>query len=152
MVDGIIFFKEQIYLPPNSKLTSSIIDEFHGSTREGYMKTLQRIKSNFYWQAMSRQIKDFIRCCDTCQYHKVEHLAPARLLQPLIIPTQIWEDISMDFVEGLLQSNGKTSIFVIVDILSKYAHFVLLSHSYTIVGVAQLFFTMYSSYMGFPGR
>jgi hypothetical protein len=46
----------------------------------------------------------------------------------------------MDFVEGLLSSHGKTTIFVIVDCLSKYAHFVAISHPYTAVSIAKVFF------------
>lgn len=100
-IEGIILFKDRIYLPSESKLTSTIINEFHGSTHEGYVKTFQRIKADFYWPEMRKQIKSFIRNCDICQRHKVEHLAPAGLLQPLPIPSQIWDDISMDFIEGL---------------------------------------------------
>ncbi|KAI9160053.1 hypothetical protein LWI28_004616 [Acer negundo] len=53
LVDGIILFKDRIYFAMNSKLALAIIKEFHGSTHEGYVKTLQRIKSKFYWKEMS---------------------------------------------------------------------------------------------------
>lgn len=66
-------------------------------------------------------------------------MAQAGLLQLLHIPEQVWEDISMDFI-WLLPSNSKSTIFVVVDHLSKYAHFIALFHPYTAVGVARIFF------------
>lgn len=95
-------------------------------------------------------MRSFIRGCEVCQRHKAEHTAPAGLLQPLPIPDRIWEDISMDFIDGLPNSNGKTTIFVVVDRLSKYAHFVPLSHPYTAVTVAMSFFDNIFKLHGMP--
>lgn len=70
-------------------------------------------------------MRTFIRECDTCQRIKNENIAPAGLLQPLPIPTKNWTEISMDFIEGLPRSQGHEVIFVVVDRLSKYSHFIL---------------------------
>lgn len=99
---------------------------------------------------MRKQIKGVIRSCDTCQRHKAEHMAPVGFLQPLSVPLRIWDDISMDFIEGLPLSGGKTAILVVVDRLSKYAHFIPLSHPSTAVGVAKLFFDNVFKLHGLP--
>ena len=138
--DGVLFFKSRIYLNSDSSLLPIIIQEFHSNTHEGIHKTLQRIRSVFYWVGMKKQIRDYIRHCDVCQRHKTECTSPAGLLQPLPIPTKVWSDISMDFVDGLPTSMGKSTIFVVVDRLPKYAHFIPISHPYTAQSVAKEFF------------
>jgi hypothetical protein len=56
------------------------------------------------------------------------------------VPDSAWQVVSLDFVEGLPKSSGSTTILVVVDKLTKYAHFLSLSHPYTAAQVAQLYF------------
>jgi hypothetical protein len=95
-------------------------------------------------------IKQYIQECETCQRNKSENVHPAGLLQPLPVPHQIWEDISMDFIDGLPKSSGKNVIFVVVDRLSKYAHFIAMSHPYTASSIAQAFFDNVFKFHGMP--
>ena len=148
--DGILFFKEKIYLDEDSGLVNQIIQQFHNSTHEGFLKTTHRIRANFSFRGLLEKVKRFIRECDVCQRNKAEQTSPAGLLQSLPIPNQIWEDISMDFIDGLPNSNGNTTIFVVVDRLSKYAHFIALSHPYTATEVAQAFFDNVFRLHGMP--
>ncbi|PHT50694.1 hypothetical protein CQW23_10441 [Capsicum baccatum] len=64
---------------------------------------------------------------------------PAGLLQPLPIPDRIWEDISLDFIIGLLKFGDYDTILVVVDHPSKYFHFIPLSHPYIVKTVAIVF-------------
>jgi hypothetical protein len=102
----------------------------------GFEKTLQRAKRDFYWKGMTTDLKKFIRECEVCQQSKYENMSPAGLLQPLPIPDGVWADVSMDFVEGLPISQGKSVILVVVDRLSKYGHFIALSYPYTAIKIA----------------
>jgi hypothetical protein len=73
---------------------------------------------------MKREIAKYISECDTCQRVKASHLKVAGTLQPLPIPSWKWEDICMDFIVGLPNtSRHHDSIWVIVDRLTKTAHF-----------------------------
>ena len=112
---GVLFFKGKIYLREDSPLIPTIITEIHSSTHKGYHKTMHRVRPIFYWQGMRSQIREFIKQCDTCQRRKSENTAPAGLLQPLPVPMQIWADISMDFIDGLPISKGKSTIYVVID-------------------------------------
>ena len=148
--EGILYFKEKIYLAADSVLIPIIFEEMHSSTHEGYHKTLQRLKYVFYWQGMQKHILEHIKRCETCQRQKGDNHKPAGLLQPLPIPTQVWTAISMDFVVGLPMSKGKSVIFVIVDRLSKLAHFIPISHPYTASSIAQIIFENIFKLYGMP--
>ena len=74
---------------------------------------------------MKVDIANYVASCGVCQQVKAEHKRPAGLLQPLEVPQWPWDDISMDFVVALPRSpRGKDAVWVIVDRLSKSAHFI----------------------------
>ncbi|KAL0447826.1 UNVERIFIED_CONTAM: Transposon Ty3-I Gag-Pol polyprotein [Sesamum latifolium] len=88
---------------------------------------------------MLHDIKEFVSQCSTCQESKYSTQRQQRTLQPLSIPRRVWEDITMDFITHLPPSGGKIVIWVVVDRLSKYAHFVGLPTHFTVVSLAATF-------------
>ncbi|ONK55503.1 uncharacterized protein A4U43_UnF2330 [Asparagus officinalis] len=85
------------------------------------------LKRYFWWSGMRREIADYVAKCYTCQRVKAEHQRPAGTLQLLPISEWKWADISMDFIVGLPKTKkGNDSIWVIVDRLTKSAHFLLM--------------------------
>jgi hypothetical protein len=103
--NGLILFKNRIYLGPQCILKQKVLSLIHDSPlggHSGYLKTLQRAKRDWYWQGMKQDIKTYIKNCDTCQRIKTETTKPAGLLQPLSIPYRPWHSISMDFIESLI--------------------------------------------------
>ncbi|KAF2310230.1 hypothetical protein GH714_007321 [Hevea brasiliensis] len=107
-------------------------------------------RQQFYWPSMRTQIQNYIAACTVCQKNKAANSSPAGLLQPLPIPHQVWDDIAMDFIDGLPSSGGKDSILVVIDRLSKYAHFLALSHPYSAKVIAEKFVDGIVKYHGMP--
>lgn len=145
--------KSKLVIPNNGELRQTILNWLHKSSSGGHSgrdATHQRVKSLFYWKGMSKDIQYYIRHCSVCQQCKHETVASPGLLQPLPIPTAIWSDISMDFIDGLPKSCGKSVILVVVDRLSKAAHFIALSHPYTAATVAQAFLDTVFKLHGLP--
>ena len=85
---------------------------------------------------MKQVVQDFVRGCATCQRYKSEHLHPAGLLLPLLVPQGVWTDVALDFIEALPRVRGKSVILTVVDRFSKYGHFIALSHPYSAESVA----------------
>lgn len=99
---------------------------------------------------MKKDVQNYIAKCQVCQRNKTEGLAPAGLLHPLPTPMRIWEDITIDLIEGLLNSEGYNAIMVIVDRLSKYSHFLGLKHPISAKDVVGLFVREVVRLHGYP--
>ena len=105
----------------------------------GFLKIYHKVKKDFIWDDLKYDIQKFVAECLVFQKNKVETIKTPGLLQPLSIPSQLWEEISMDFITGLPKSEGKSVIMVVVDRITKYAHFFALSHPFKTSIVATTF-------------
>ncbi|CAI8619104.1 unnamed protein product [Vicia faba] len=127
-VQGVLRFRGRICIPDDAGMKRVILEESHKSKlsiHPGAMKMYRDLKNLFWWPGMKRDVAQFVYACLTCQKLKVEHQKPANLMQPLEIPEWKWDNISMDFVTGLPNTlRGCDSIWVIVDRLTKSAHFI----------------------------
>jgi transposase InsO family protein len=100
---------------------------------------------------MNIVIARYVARCDTCRRVKAIHMKAVGLLQSLPIPTWKWEDISMDFIVGLPRTaKGYDSIWVIVDRLTKIAHFLPVRVKYTEATYAELYIACILSLHGVP--
>lgn len=79
----------------------------------GEVKTYLRLVADRFWVGMRKDVTVYVQHCEVCQRQKVLQQAPAGLLQPLPVPTRVWEDILLDFIEGLPVSQGVDTIFKI---------------------------------------
>jgi hypothetical protein len=113
LADKFVMYQGKNFMPTSSQWWPIVLAEAHGTGHEGVEKTLCRLRASFYTPAAARLVKEFIQGCEVCQKNKTEHLHPAGLLQPLPVPSSVWSDIAMDFVEGFPRVAGKSVVLTV---------------------------------------
>jgi hypothetical protein len=136
------WFEQRLVVPADPKLQKEIFDEAHlskFSIHLGSTKMYQYLRINFWWSNMKVDITKYVAECDTFRV-KDSHLKSVGVLQPLTVPLWTWDDISMDFIVGLpLTARNKDSMWVIVDRLTKTAHFIVVHTTYSVQDYAELY-------------
>jgi hypothetical protein len=134
---GVIWFKDHLVAPKDAEVHQQILNEAHltrYSIHPRSTKMYQDLKQHYWWTKMKIEIARYVARCDTCRRVKAVHMKTAGPLQSLPIPTWKWEDISMDFIVGLPRiAKGFDSIWVIVDRLTKIAHFLPVKTDHPVV-------------------
>ncbi|CAA7045428.1 unnamed protein product [Microthlaspi erraticum] len=124
--NGTILVRGRVCVPKDVELRHQILGEAHASKfsiHPGATKMYHDLKRYYHWVGMKRDVADWVAKCNTCALVKAEHQVPGGLLQSLPIPEWKWDRITMDFVVGLPVSRTFDAIWVIVDRLTKSAHF-----------------------------
>ena len=117
----------------------------------GEFKKLQLVFVQFLHRlVLIKDVQKFVKECKVCQKMKYSNQVLGGLLQPLSIPVNIWEDLAMDFITGLPNSKGYSTILVVVDRLSKQAHFGPLPRNYSTSRIDSLFSSMVCKLHGIP--
>ncbi|KAM0037110.1 putative nucleotidyltransferase, Ribonuclease H [Helianthus debilis subsp. tardiflorus] len=125
--EGTLCFMRRIWVPLCGGLRKVIFNEAHKSRysiHPGADKMYQDLKDFYWWPRMKGDVAVYVSKCLTCAKVKVEYQKPSGLLQQPEIPKWKWEQISMDFITKLPRTpKGHDTIWVIVDRLTKSAHF-----------------------------
>ncbi|KAK8928467.1 hypothetical protein KSP39_PZI017898 [Platanthera zijinensis] len=139
---GTLKYRGRFCIPDMGDIRARICEEAHGSSvsyHPGSTKIYKDLKQIIWWAGMKGDIAKFVSEYYTCQRVKVDHRRPVGKLTPLDIPSWKWESISMDFITGLPKSpHGHDSVWVIVDGLTKCAHFVPFKIGYSMKMIAEL--------------
>ena len=153
---GAIWFEKRICVPQDADIRKLILQEAHDSPysiHPGNTKMYLDLRERFWWPSLKREIAGYIATCDVCQRVKAEHQRPAGLLQPLPIPDWKWDEIGMDFITGLPRTrSGYDSIWVVVDRLTKVAHFIPVKTTYTSAQLAKIYMSKIVCLHGVPRK
>ncbi|KAA3474134.1 DNA/RNA polymerases superfamily protein [Gossypium australe] len=137
--EGVLCFKGKACMPKDVELRQRILRDAHSSPyamHPGGSKMYRGLREQFWWPGLKREVTEFVGKCLTCQQVKAEHHCHL----PVKIPQWKWERITMDFVSGLpLTPSKKNSVCVIVDRLSKSAHFIPVRVDYSLQRLAKLY-------------
>ena len=140
---GGLLYKNRLCVPNVMELKKKILNESHNTVftmHPGSNKMYQDMKQSYWWPGMKKDISKYVATCLTCQQVKAEHQVASSLLNPLPIPQWKWDNITMDFVSGFpLTQRKHDTIWVIVDRLTKSAHFLPIRLDYSMDRLADLY-------------
>src|SRR3989337_426654 len=152
--DGTLYFRGRIVVPRFELMTDKVMKEAHDtplSIHPGSTKMYRDLRQRYWWSRMKQGIARYVAECDVCRRVKAEHQKPAGILQPLPIPLWKWDKVQMDFITGLPESQkGHDAILVVVDQLSKVAHFLPIKETITASQLAELHISRIVSLHGIP--
>ena len=141
-------------IPAVTPIKELIFQEGHSSSyamHPGSTKMYRTLRPNYWWKGMKRDIAEFVSRCLVCQQVKAEHQSPAGRMQPLFISEWKLDHITMDFVVGLLKTrSGRDAMWVIVDRLTKFAHFLAINMTFSLDKLARLYVNEVVSRHGVP--
>ncbi|VVA41440.1 PREDICTED: retrotransposon, partial [Prunus dulcis] len=141
--DGALIVGTRLYVPNDEALKREILEEAHSSAfamHPGSTKMYHTLREHYWWPFMKKEIAEYVWKCLICQQVKAERQKPSGLLQPLPILKWKWEHLTMDFVFKLPRTRSKhDGVWVIVDRLTKSAHFLPVRANCTLNKLAKLF-------------
>ncbi|KAK4382168.1 Retrovirus-related Pol polyprotein from transposon [Sesamum angolense] len=152
--DGMLLNGKHICVPDVEELRMEIMHEAHYALyamHPGSTKMYRDLRPYYWWPTMKKDVAEFVARCLTCQQVKAEHQAPAGKLHPLTIPEWKWEKITMDFIVGLPRTFRKhDAIWVVVDRLTKSAHFLPIRQNDSLDKLAELYISEIVKLHGIP--
>jgi hypothetical protein len=137
--DRLLLQNNLIYVP-EGLIRLKILRECHDNTLAGHFgmtRTHELVSRTYWWPKMNKLLREYVKSCDTCAWSKAPRHRSFGLLRPLSIPSRPWGSITTDFITDLPTVKAKNSILVVVDRLTKMAHFTPCSKSIAVEETAQ---------------
>ncbi|MCO5583432.1 hypothetical protein L7F22_037343 [Adiantum nelumboides] len=143
VMNELLCYLDRICVPRNGALRKILILEHHKvpfAAHPGINKTYLLLSATYFWPQMQQDVIKYVKVCHSCQIMKASRQLSQGLLQPLPVPKERKESISMDFITTLPRTTkGNAQILVIVDRFSKMAHFILCKKAASAPDIVSLF-------------
>ena len=141
--NGLYYFMDRLWVPSQDNLRTLLMDEAHKSRysiHPGSDKMYKDLRIQYWWPGMKKDIALYVSKCLTCLKVKAEHQRPSGLLEQPEIPVWKWENITMDLITKLPRTKkGHDAIWVVVDRLTKSAHFLPIREDFSADKLAQIY-------------
>ncbi|KAI3786525.1 hypothetical protein L1987_40272 [Smallanthus sonchifolius] len=141
--NGLLYYLNSIWVPDRDDLRTFLMNEAHKtrySINPGADKMYHDLRQQYWWPGMKKDIALYVAKCLTCSKVKAKHQRPSGLLEQPEIPVWKWENLAMDFITKLTRtSSGYDSIWVIIDRLTKSAHFLPIREDYRVEKLARIY-------------
>ncbi|KAI3776070.1 hypothetical protein L1987_45831 [Smallanthus sonchifolius] len=152
--NGLLYYLNRIWVPDRDDLGTFLMNEAHKtrySIHPGADKMYQDLRQQYWWPGMKKDIALYVSKCLTCSKVKAEHQSPSGFLKQPEILVWKWENLAMDFITKLPRSSsGYESIWVIIDRLTKSAHFLPIREDYRVEKLARIYIDEIVSRHGVP--
>ncbi|KAI3686167.1 hypothetical protein L1987_79840 [Smallanthus sonchifolius] len=152
--NGLLYYLNRIWVPDRDDLHAFLMNEAHKtrySIHPGADKMYQDLRQLYWWPGMKKDTALYVAKCLTCSKVKAEHQRPSGLLEQPEIPVWKWENLAMDFITKLPRtSSGYDSIWVIIDRLTKSAHFLPIREDFKVEKLARIYIDEIVSRHGVP--
>jgi hypothetical protein len=156
-LDGILYAVEngkKRLVVPKGKLRQTFMHGAHDALVAGHLgfnKAYERLRQGDTWPEMYSELKAYVRSCDSCRRNKTSNQKPIGLLKPLEIPTEWFEQVSMNFITTLpVTKANHDAVMVIVDKLTKLVMFIPTQTDMDTVETAKKFFNHWYRWFGLP--
>jgi len=159
MQDDLLFFRTSStdfwrLCIPHCNVRALLVHDAHSTPTAGHQgiaRTYARLRQSFYWPRMAHDVHAYVSSCISCHQAKTRTNALLGALQPLPIPSDRWEIVTMDFVTGLpMTEEGFDAIFVVTCKLSKRIRLIPTFKDASAVDTASLFFSHIVKLHGLP--
>ena len=151
--EGYLYYRDRLYVPDDPELHAELLRMYHESPVAGHMgrsRTYEALSREYYWPGMLDYVERWTRNCHTCRRATSSREAKQGVLRPLPIPDRAWQDLSMDLITHLPESDEYNAILVVVDRLTKMRHFIPCCSTCDAEEVARLFINHVWKLHGLP--
>ena len=153
---GLYYKGDALVVPDMPELKRTILRELHDANYAGHVgtvRTIHNVQRMYWWPSMHKEIREYVRGCKVCQQDKHLQSQPAGKLVPLPVSENAWDYITADRIVSLPKTKqGFTAILVVVDRLTKMAHFMPCKNESSAKDIARLFVDNVWKYHGMPLR
>lgn len=156
--DNVLYFRGRLVIPGQGALRKELIHQHHDNPRAGHQganKTIELLSRKFHWEGLAQDVREYVAECPECNGTRVPRHRPYGQLQSLPLPSQPFQEISLDFITGLPPVLGKDgqiydAILVVVDRFTKIALFIAVSKTMNAAELASILYEHVECRFGSP--